>query len=268
MKSKSEIIANSLLARFDINEAKSIAAYYVDAFKAKEIVMTDGLLKKDIEELLAGVPVQYVVGLSFFYGYEFELNRKVLIPRPETEELVYWGVSDFKENPDVKILDIGSGSGCILLTALLELENASGVAWDISQDAVKCIERNIAKYGLNAQVKIKDILNMEWQNENEKFDIIFCNPPYILEEERPRMGKHVLKYEPHIALFVEDEDPLIFYKKILKNLNYTLKENGVAYFETSDLYHEALESFMGTTQYSYEFRRDLQGKWRMLKVWI
>ena len=260
-------LVETLSSLHGLSEAESMAGYYFDAKKALGKEIDASLFDEELKRLQKGEPVQYVTGLSFFYGYEFFLNNEVLIPRAETEELVYWAISDFKNKNELNVLDIGSGSGCILATALLELEEAKGEAWDISHEALDCANSNIEKYQLSAQTKLKDVLNLNWENQDRLFDIVFCNPPYILESEVKRMDSHVHGYEPHIALFVDGEDPLVFYKQIIRNLNSILKSDGAVYFETSDLYHDELEAFIKSTRYSFEFKRDMQGKWRMLKIW-
>ena len=261
-----EIIKTTLTPIYGEGEANSMALYYTDALKAMNESITEGRFVEDMHELKSGVPVQYVVGLSFFYGYEFYLNNEVLIPRAETEELVYWAVSDYKNLSELSILDIGSGSGCILISSLLELNNSHGVAWDISPKAIECVQSNAKKYNVNVNAKLIDVLKYKWGNQSEKFDIVFCNPPYILHDENKRMGENVLAHEPHIALFVEGNDPLVFYKTIIDNISHITKASGVIYFETSDLYHEELETYLIDRNLTYEFRKDMQGAWRMLKL--
>lgn len=248
------------------SEAASMALYYIDAMKVLGKSISDAQFAEDMHELKCGVPIQYVVGLSFFYGYEFYLNNSVLIPRAETEELVYWAVSDHKNSQAISILDIGSGSGCILISSLLELTSSKGSAWDISPKAIECIKSNSKKYNVDVKAEKVDVLKYNWDIHNEKYDVVFCNPPYILNKERQRMGENVLAHEPSIALFVEGNDPLIFYKQIINSLSHILKESGSIYFETSDLYHEELEEFVSLKQLKYEFRKDMQGAWRMLKI--
>jgi len=263
-----DIIKLNLTPIYGEVEANSMALYYIDAIKTIKKNFTDAEFAEDMHELKSGVPVQYVVGLSFFYGYEFLLNNKVLIPRAETEELVYWAVSDHKNRTELSVLDIGSGSGCILVSSLLELKDSNGKAWDVSPKALECIESNIDKYRVNASVECVDVLEKVWSTNDEKFDVVFCNPPYILKEEQKRMGENVLKFEPELALFVEGNDPLVFYKIIIDNLSHILKPSGSVYFETSDLYHEELKHFVGSKNHKFEFRKDMQGAWRMLKVTI
>jgi release factor glutamine methyltransferase len=148
----------------------------------------------------------------------------------------------------------------------LELNISLGVAWDISPKAIECIHSNAKKYNVNANAKLIDVLKYKWEDQDEKFDIVFCNPPYILQDENERMGKNVLAHEPYVALFVEGSDPLIFYKTIIDNISHIIKASGAIYFETSDLYHEELESYLIERKLKHEFRKDMQGAWRMLKV--
>jgi len=261
-----EILKTCLIPLFGGGEGESMALYYIDACRDKNIQISEEQFYIDIEKLKKGIPVQYVVGLSFFYGHTFYVTQNVLIPRSETEELVYWAVTDFKDRNDVSVLDIGSGSGCIMISSLLELKSSKGLAWDISRSALDCLNLNIKKHNVTASSVLVDVLNYDWKNHKQKVDIVFCNPPYILKDEESRMGQNVLENEPHIALFVDGNDPLVFYKTIIDNISYLVKPLGGLYFETSDLYHKELEAYVKTKELNYEFRKDMQGAWRMLKL--
>ncbi|MBT8232498.1 MAG: peptide chain release factor N(5)-glutamine methyltransferase [Saprospiraceae bacterium] len=265
-KYKKAMVA-SLSKTFDKHEAQSITDYYFDGKVVLEDSLSEIKIEEDINRINSGEPIQYVTGLSFFYGYHFLLNHQVLIPRPETEELVYWIEKDCKPKHGLDILDIGCGSGCILLSLMLKLNAAKGTGWDISEDALKNTEENASKYNLDVSLEKFDVLNDDMNSLRNKYDVVVCNPPYILKSEVDRMGENVVRYEPHEALFVDDANPLIFYQKVISNLPNLLSQNGCAYFETSDLYHESMELFLKDTDYKFEFKKDMQGNWRMLKVW-
>ena len=259
-----ERMLTELSKSFNIREASQLVAYYFDA---KDKVDEAGVMEA-VDLLRKGVPIQYVCEVSFFYGYKFILDRKVLIPRPETEELVHWVVKDHKmDNDGLRVLDIGSGSGCIILSILKSLKKSSGVALDIDKDALDLVSRNAIQLDVKVESEQMDILNLSNWNKLGLFDIIVSNPPYITEEEYDRMGESVKKYEPREALFVTDNDPLQFYRLIMQYGFSHLTAKGEMYFETSDLFHDELESLVKALALKYEFRRDMQGNWRMLKVW-
>ncbi|NNE25752.1 MAG: peptide chain release factor N(5)-glutamine methyltransferase [Saprospiraceae bacterium] len=248
---------------YGLREASNIVAYYFDA--------VDDHLAVDQQRVLElfskGVPVQYIAKTAFFYGHEFYVDNRVLIPRPETEELVHWIITDQKhKNNSFTILDIGSGSGCILLTVLLKYPDAKGTALDISADALDVCQKNADKFKVPVSIMNKDVFNVKQDGLAHKYDVIVCNPPYILIDEKERMDDHVFHHEPEEALFVEGSDPLVFYEYIISNLEAWLTQGGAAYFETSDRYHEDLNSIVKEYGLQGEFKKDMQEKWRMLKV--
>ncbi len=244
-------------------EIENITRYYMDCqLGSPEADMLD-----DISKLKAGMPIQYVTKTSFFYGFQYFIDQGVLIPRPETEELVHWVEQDHKGEADLKILDIGTGSGCILLSLVQKLSTAEALGIDISNEAQMVFEKNVEYLGLNADFSLLDVFDdAAVAKLDQDCDIIVSNPPYILSEEKTRMMTSVIKHEPQKALFVDGKDPLIFYKRIISLLPRLLKADGKAYLETSDLYHDELESVVIDSGMDYEFRKDMQGQWRMLKV--
>ena len=245
-------------------EAENIAKYYVDAIL--DWPLGEKKLEGDIDRLYAGVPVQQVTGVSFFYGHRFIVNEHVLLPRPETEELVYWIAQDYKSSPSpLRILDIGSGSGCILLSLMRAISNVDGVAIDVSNEALSIVESNAESFGLEVQCIQADILEADL-SVHQPYDIIVSNPPYILRSEGERVQDSVHSHEPNVALYVHNEDPLQFYRRILELSKTALEPDGALYFETSDLFHEDLKELVSKSGFQFEFRRDLQGKWRMLNV--
>ncbi len=251
-----------MLETVGIREAENIAKYYVDSIPVWPI--TKQMLDSDLKKLVEGMPVQYVTGFGFFYGKQIRLNEHVLIPRPETEELVHWIIQDYKRvlGTKLSILEIGVGSGCILLS-LLDNVNATGIGIDISKEALKVCSDNAVHLGHSIELHCADILKDF--SLDKSVDLIVSNPPYILRSDN-RVQQTVDKYEPDISLYVDGNDPLVFYKRIVDFGETCIKKGGHLYFETSDLYHAELESFIVSKEMEYEFKKDLQGNWRMLRI--
>jgi len=219
------------------------------------------------ERLLQKEPIQYVLGMADFYGLKLKVNPNVLIPRPETESLVYWIMQTCGKENDFKILDIGTGSGCIPITLKKERPNLQTKGIDISPTAIQIAKENAEKYNLDIPFQVMDVLNHEAINSLDKFDVIVSNPPYISHEEKKLMPDWVLDYEPHLALFVEDEDTLLFYKKIAELALLKLNPNGYLFFESNEFYAKAVKEIlekMGFT--NVEIQQDLMGKDRMVRA--
>ncbi len=255
-------LIQALTANYDTREATSIADYYADAMQGREL--TD--IESDTLKLLDGYPVQYVTNTSFFYGHKLYVDEHTLIPRPETEELVHWVVSDNKD-ADAEVLDIGTGSGCLLLSILHKLKNAKGIGLDVDPQVQNAFDKNVDILNVEAQFLSLDFIDKEARSSLPSYDIIVSNPPYISKEEVERLGPGVFKHEPHLALFTGD-DPLVFYRATLEFAETHLKEGGKIYFETSDLYQEEMEAMVSKYNYKHEFKKDMQGAWRMLKLWL
>ena len=260
----------ALKSKYGHREAENIAAYYLDAYRDRisDDQLTRKKLSNDIELLLDDTPIQYLTQTSFFYGHRFYVDSNVLIPRAETEELVHWVISDYKRsNKELTLLDIGTGSGCILLSICKAIPNVTGTALDISSEALSVLAVNAERLGIaNTSALCIDVLKDDLSDVDQTYDIIVSNPPYILMKELGRVGQNVMGIEPEEALFVHGKDPLVFYERILKLSQSKLKPDGCLYFETSDLYHEQMVEMVQKYTSTYEFRRDLQGNWRMLKV--
>ncbi|QES90785.1 peptide chain release factor N(5)-glutamine methyltransferase [Rhizosphaericola mali] len=226
------------------------------------------ILDKWRQELLYNRPVQYVIGEAWFVHYPFYVNENVLIPRPETEELVDWVYNDFKEQ-QVSILDIGTGSGCIAISLkkLLPKDHVFGL--DISDKALNVAMKNAINLDADVQFLQRNILEFNVL-ENEKWDIIVSNPPYIRPSEQLEMRGNVLDFEPHLALFIEENDPLLFYRKIAALGTKHLYKNGTLYFEINEIFGQDVVSLLQDLGYTnVELKKDLQGKDRMTKaVWI
>jgi len=256
-----EYMVEKLSVVHGVREAQNITNYYLDACPSS----TSKTIDLDLAKLLSGMPVQYVTEVSFFYGHQFFVDQRVLIPRPETEELVFWVISDVGGKTK-SILDIGTGSGCILLSVLKKASECRGYGLDVSSKAMQVFNLNKTRLNVQAESIVGSILDPYCIQFLNTYDVIISNPPYILDSEKNRMGEGVVSNEPSKALFVDGTDPLIFYKQIMEfGLNH-LKPRGAIYFETSDLYHEELKSICKVSDYEYEFKKDMQGNWRMLKL--
>lgn len=217
-----------------------------------------------INELKAYKPIQYILGETEFYDLRFKVFEDILIPRPETEELVEWIIKDHT-NRSLKILDIGTGSGCIAVSLAKNMLNSLVYASDISDHALKATETNSKLNNTTIHFIQFDILNPPG-DLNEKFDLIVSNPPYITLKEKSLMHKNVLDYEPKLALFVPDDDPLIFYRSILDFGLQHLKPKGKIYFEINESFGQEMISLMQKKGYSnIILLKDIHGKDRMIK---
>jgi release factor glutamine methyltransferase len=203
------------------------------------------LLQKAIERLKTFEPIQYIIGNSYFYGLTFFVNKSVLIPRPETEELVEMIVKSHKVHQNtLKILDIGTGSGCIAVSLAKFLKNSEVFAIDNSPEALKVAKKNAFENGVEIFFIEDDILNPKSIINDMQFDIIVSNPPYVTDSEKPLMQPNVLNFEPDSALFVPDDNPLIYYKKISEFAQKKLNLNGNLYFEINQNYGRELIDLM------------------------
>lgn len=224
-------------------------------------------IKFAINDLKVYKPVQYILGKTIFYDLEFIVNASVLIPRPETEELVHWIISDNKNNLNfIDIIDIGTGSGCIpvALKSNLSLSNVYGI--DISKDALKVAELNAMKNQVNINYKQIDIFDTEKWSKLPLFDVIVSNPPYVCESEKELMQANVLNYEPHLALFVDNDNPLIYYNIIADFAKEKLKLEGCLYFEINEgLAYQTIELLETKGFSKSEIKKDMQGKNRFIK---
>ncbi len=220
-------------------------------------------LNKIFGRLTEGEPVQYVLGRAEFCGRWFSVRPGVLIPRPETEELCAWITADSKASASPKVLDIGTGSGCIAITLQLDMPESKVTAWDISADALDVARENAQQLGANVNFVKLDALNAKPEGE---WEVIVSNPPYICEKEKKDMAVNVLEHEPHTALFVPDADPLLFYRAITRLAVQTLSKGGRLYFEINPIYADDTCHMMraeGMT--AVELRSDMFGKQRMAK---
>ena len=229
-------------------------------------------LKQHLDELLQHKPVQYVLNEAWFYKMKFYVNEDVLIPRPETEELVEWIIHDvrgrmFNPSPGkFNILDIGTGTGCIAISLKKELVNINVKAIDVSQKALAIADKNAQD--LNAKI---DFINLNFLDEEQwgelrVYDIIVSNPPYIPEDQKASLSKNVTDFEPAIALFVHDSEPFIFYEKIAKFAQSHLKAKGRVFVEIHENYSNKIEQVFKDYNFKTEIKKDIYGKERMIKA--
>lgn len=222
-----------------------------------------------LSELQQEKPIQYITGEAWFYGLQFEVNENTLIPRPETEELVEWIIESWKsENQKrIHVLDIGTGSGCIPISLKTNLPQATVSAIDISEQALGVAKRNAVLNKVEINFIQTNILEVE--DMNQYFDIIVSNPPYVRNLEKQEIKKNVLEYEPHLALFVEDTDPLLFYRKIAQLTLKALTSNGRLFFEINQYLGKETVELLETVGFkNIELRKDVYGKDRMISCTI
>ena len=272
---------------YDAGEAKAIVRLVLDECyglswadvlggKVSELSANDQTeLEKIMLRLEKGEPVQYIIGVADFCGRQFHVEPGVLIPRPETEELCRMVIEEREisqkgQSPLCEILDIGTGSGCIAITLALELPDAKVTAWDISDDALRIASANAKALGASVTFQHHDALDSSLftlHSSLPKWDFIVSNPPYICRKEADGMDKNVLGYEPHEALFVPDDDPLLFYRAIARYATKALKPNGYLFFEINPLYADDLTQLLGKMLcYNAEILNDQFGKPRFLKA--
>lgn len=234
----------------------------------KDIELSE-LQKQKLQEAVARLkshePIQYIIGSTYFYNRDFLVEPGVLIPRPETEELMEIIVRE-NQNKPVRILDIGTGSGCIPITLNLEIPQSTVYSADISEDALCVAQKNIAQNKASVSLIHCDILDdTAILRLPQQLDIIVSNPPYVMESEKSGMENNVLVHEPHLALFVPDEDPLLFYNRIADLGHTLLKEGGKIYFELNALLAQESAEMMISKGYKHvNLHKDLFGKLRFL----
>ena len=227
--------------------------------------------QQTIADLKNQQPIQYIIGSTEFFGLQFKVSPAVLIPRPETEELVDWIIRDVKsdvpslKNAKIKILDIGTGSGCIAISLAKNLPKAEIYALDVSTEALAIAKKNARLNECDIKFIQMDILSTN--TLVHKFDIIVSNPPYVREEEKEQMQQNVLNNEPDIALFVKNENPLIFYDKISELATLFLKKNGTIYFEINQFLGKKMESLLSKKGLDdITLRKDIYGADRIIRA--
>lgn len=216
-----------------------------------------------VDRLAKHEPLQYILGVADFYDGKYIVDRNVLIPRPETEELVDRIIQQYA-GKECRLLDIGTGSGCIAISLAANLKQSTVSGFDISDGALNIAKQNAAKNGVDVHFSKVDILN--WKNyEIGEFDVIVSNPPYIRHSEKQQMRDNVLKYEPHLALFVEEDDPLLFYRVIADFALEHLSVGGALFYEINEAFGDETQKMLEQNGYSdVKIINDLQGKARMV----
>jgi release factor glutamine methyltransferase len=269
-------ISNALEPLHDAREAASIANMLLEDItglsRVDRIVYKDReLTAPQVEQVTAGLqallqnqPVQYVIGKSWFYGMELQVNANVLIPRPETEELVEWIVL---EHSGGRLLDIGTGSGAIPIALKKNLPKATVWAVDVSSGALQVAQANALQQKQEVHFLLLDILSSEAATQLSEFDVIVSNPPYICEKEKAGMQEQVVQYEPSLALFVPDDDALLFYRAIGSLAQQKLIAGGDLYFEIHEAYGKEVVALLEQQGYQHVIlRKDMYGKDRMVKA--
>ena len=270
-------IANSLQEIYEEREAKNMASWLIEDFfglSYHQIHTNEKIfwspekeqkIKESIERLRNKEPIQYITQRADFFGYSFLVSPHTLIPRPETEELVELIIQENQANKTVKILDIGTGTGCIPITLAKKMPFAEVFSLDISEEALKIAQQNNEKLKTNVHFFQHDILTKDLANF-PTLDVIVSNPPYIREFEKELMNDNVLKHEPHLALFVENHTPLLFYKRITFLASKFLKKGGKLYFEINEAFgKETAELLKNAGFEQIEIIKDLQEKDRIVK---
>lgn len=267
---------------YEVREARNIAGLVIEQLTG--FSTTERILQKQkiideqqqsklttyIEELLTGKPVQYVLGEAWFGGLKFIVNENVLIPRPETEELVEWMVAEISakkmELANLRVLDIGTGSGCIAILLKSKLPQLKVTAMDVSEKAIEIAKKNAGKCNTPIEFICADILIENCWNNHAGYDYIISNPPYIKKSEAAEMEPNVLNFEPETALFVPEEDPLLFYRKIIDFSKINFNEKGSIFFEVNENHaKEVKQLFISNDFKEVMIKNDFQGKPRMVK---
>ena len=265
----------ALAANGEERPARLVLDWFDDVFgrasrrSAEEVPSASAAVAKtQLDELLVGKPLAYVTGVAHFYGDELEVAEGVLIPRPETEELVRWVLEAHGTATSLDFLDLCTGSGCIAVALALRRLRWRGVAIDVSPFALEVTRRNIGKHDLADQLDVRqaDILSMDWALPDAAFDLITSNPPYIPDADWGRVGAEVRDYEPHLALRVTDEDPLAFYRAITREAIDGLRHGGWLYFECNDRWAERVAELLRAASFTeVDTFVDMQGRLRHVR---
>lgn len=227
---------------------------------------------KALDDLKDEIPIQHILGKTEFFGMQLQVNNKVLIPRPETEELVQWILDTVENRNNLKILDIGTGSGCIAITLAKNLPTTEVFALDVSNEALSVARENAELNNVDVEYIKANILDEEnvmlsLSKHLNKFDIIVSNPPYVRQQEKQEIKNNVLNNEPHLSLFVSNDDSLQFYKAIVQFGTNNLRENGLLFFEINEyLGNEMVQLLKENNFNSIELKKDMFGKDRMIKA--
>ena len=274
-----QALLSALGSSFESSEARNMVHWLLTSYagiKPEDVVINPDLMLDDavvsrlfaaVEELKNNMPIQYVTGNAHFYGFELNVNRHVLIPRPETEELVQWVLENFSRRPGMRVLDIGTGSGCIILALGRFLADPVLKALDNSPEALTVASGNASQLKMKIDFRRVDIRNRDEWVEFGKFDLIVSNPPYVREMERPAMKRNVLDYEPPGALFVPDDDPMVFYHAIAGFSRDKLSDEGAVFVEINENFGRETEKLFRDYGFTnVELRKDIRKKDRMIRT--
>lgn len=270
----------ALLPYYDEREAQAVVRMMLEERFGLTLtdIVCDGVARLDASQqaelqgmmvkLEQGEPIQYVMGYAPFYGRHFHVEPGVLIPRPETQQLVEWAVEEMGKNAARSVLDIGTGSGCIAISIALEAPLSEVSAWDISTDALRIARGNAASLHAPVEFRQQDALHAPME-DREKWDLIISNPPYVMEKERKEMADNVLRHEPSLALFVPNDDPLRFYRAIARYGKHALRPGGTLFFEINPLLAEDMLRLLEEESYQHvQLIADAFGKSRFTKATI
>jgi len=272
-------ITDKLMPYYDVNEINSFIFLIFEhlfsfsrvdlVLKSNENINESELVKifSIVKELKKHKPIQYILGKTNFMGYDFSVTPDVLIPRPETEELVNLIINDNNENDKLNIIDIGTGSGCIAVSLKKILFNSEVFAVDVSEKALEIAKKNALKNNADISFSKLNILNKDYNADFPMFDIIVSNPPYVRKSEKQMMNKNVLNYEPSEALFVDDDNALVFYKAIFDFASKYLKKNGKIWLEANEyLTNDLKEFFNNKGLKNIKVIKDVNNKNRFFKI--
>ena len=249
-ESLGNITTRDLTTKANVEVENSIDVKFMDALK----------------KLIDHVPVQHIIGKAWFYNLSFTVNKSVLIPRPETEELVLEAINFLKLHKSKNVVDIGTGSGCIPISIKKNVTDAIVTSLDVSHGALELATKNALDNNVDIHFLNFDFLEEKNYDLLPKFDVIISNPPYIPENEKHILDKNVTMYEPHLALFVPQNDPLLFYKKILIFAEEHLEEGGQIFLEIHEDFAAATATIFTEKKYTVTIKKDMQGKERMLLI--
>ena len=263
-----QIFIDQLSSIYEVDEVESIFLIYIEdkldlKFQADFSIKNTEDVLSDLSELKQGKPIQHITKKAFFYDHFFYVNENTLIPRPETEELIELIRNDFPQDKKLSIIDLGTGTGCIPITLSKLFPNAQVSALDVSSKALEVAQLNAKNLAASVHFIQQDLL--QDFELNGKFDIIISNPPYIRNLEKSEMHQNVLDFEPHLALFVEDHDPLIFYRKVFDFAEKHLKENGTIYCEINQYLGDETKQIFEKKYPNTQIIKDISGNDRMLK---
>ncbi len=278
IKNTYQNFTQKIQAVYSVGEANAVARIvFEDAFKLYDFsserdfsLENQKRLEEILNRLLKNEPIQYIFGEADFYGYKFKVNEHVLIPRQDTEELVFYvknTIRSFVEKNAITLLDVGTGSGCIPITLKKLFPEMEVHALDVSQDALNIAKDNAGNLETEIVFYQKDILVQEEWESLPNFDIIVSNPPYIPYREAHHMPENVKQFEPHLALFIDDENPLIFYEMIADFAKQKLNKDGYLFFETNEFNAKEVQSMLRNKTFtSVVLEQDMEGKDRMIRA--